>query len=149
MDDIEVWTNRPLLAYSMSAGGWYQSITYNRKPVIIHKSTHMGPPNDERSREKLSKTLAGRVFYRPWFRGLIYRHKEPSVASWDYGVVYQASVRLSASVARNGTTQTIFQTIQVKSNQWKMVWKKVFSFIPYRFFFYSWCCLSTLVQVMI
>ena len=34
----------------------------------------------------------------------------------------------------NGTTQTIFQTIQVKSNQWKMVWKKVFPFIPYKDF---------------
>ena len=88
---------RPLLACSRNSGCWYKLLQ-----IIENLSSHtnrficdlLGMHAFERS---YLRPLAGRLFYRLCLQGLCYRDKDASGASRDYGTVYQASMRPSAS----------------------------------------------------
>ena len=57
----------------------------------MQKLIYLWPSTDAHGHEKLSKTIRGRLFYRPFLWGLSYQHKDTSGTSWDSEPVYQAS----------------------------------------------------------
>ena len=98
MDDIEAWRKRPLLACSKNAGGWYKLLK-----IIENLSSYTirlicDPLGMREVKISYPRPLAGKLFYRFCLRGLCCSDKDASGTSRDYGPVYQASTRSSASV---------------------------------------------------
>ena len=118
-----------ILACIKGAGGWYKILQILGN-LPLHTFRFFCDHMDARSRVNYPTPLADRLFSRLLFRGLTYRHKDESGASWYYGAVYQVSSRSSvsgrilctASITESGLSYNLREVTSYQRNYCYVAW---------------------------